>query len=733
MTARFTRQSPRLKVLQTTGDTRAMEDVANGTVQLASMTSTVLDGTMFSLGRHFVRMEHDSYGVRIAAQDDSSIIKYSTPSTGTPVPNRTIADKRARYWSSGTNVISWEVGPDQRVVYIDGKRLDLTPYIGTGFTIRAACIISNTKILILVRNDEGKFFVKRISYVYVSWSEDISDPIAFDTTPNTGEDTDVKQLYSAFLNPYSIVSVETRHNETRVYQVGYSDLFKYWQSPVLIDTIPGIAVTASLDYERLAKIDRPLAEAGGGSSTTVEYNHVYSSPKLVATDQVDMTGQRVVACNSNNTQLALLIQNTTTSCEQTINAPRYSRAESYYIVSRVLMHPSGIFMGMEYDYGVNLSGFDSGKLQEQWDRSSTNSYSRTLYTFSPDKVEREVTPAFDGGSFTATSLIYERYAVLKFVSNGYGVPLPPPPEMLIALNRDTAYSEKKDSYRRTWDNAVKLYCADPLNEVYVYETQSGSAALDSLVYESRHYAHPAEEDLAVSNSFTGINRFVLQVKDTLYEIAARPIEDEPEYPMAYRYMLHFEPTMPYYTQNQPKRTGNVAFTGGESKTINKSIDLGFMGRYLAQDNEKVGVTFNLDPTFDKPSNNFPAFIDQRYWFFSDYSPFPIASETTDYHRFFEGFRTEVSAPAHPDTTLWLDFRLFEDKNRILWNATTESNAVQLPADRIPVEWAEIRGWQDFLMRGRFGPWAEAKGMRMITKLFITPSPQSDAPLSVTVK
>jgi hypothetical protein len=708
-----------------------MEDVANGTVQLASMTSSQLDGTMFSLGRHFVRMEHDAYGVRIAAQTGDDIVKYGTATSGATVGNRTIADKRARFWSSGTNVISWEVGPNKQIVYIDGKQHDLSLIIGADTTIRAACIISNTDIILLIRAANGTFKTQRLTSELLSWSPIDTTPIPFETTENTGEETDVKLLYAAFLNPNVLVAVETRAEETRVYQATYSNDFYVW-SIVQIDSIPGLATTATLSYERKAKIDRPLAEAGA-AGTMVEYNHVYTSPKLMVTDNVAMSGLRVVACNSDNTSLALLIQNTTTSCDVTINAPQYSRAESYYILPRIIMHPMGIIMGVEYDYGISLSGFDSGKLQEKWERSSTNSYTRKLYTFNPDKVDVETKSAFDGGSFTSTSMYYERYATIKFVTNGYSVPMPPPPEAMIDLNRATAYSELKDSYQRNWNNAVKIYCADPLNEVYIYETQTGTVDLDYLTYESRHYAQPAAEDLTVNNLFTGTNSLLLRIVNNEYELASRPIENETDYPTAYRYMLNFEPTMPYYTQNQPKRTGDVTFTGAESKTINKSIDLGFSGRYLAQDNEKVGVTFNLDPTFDKPTFNFPNFTDPRYYFYTDYTPFPIMSSGTNYHRFIEGFRPNVSAPTVTTGSLYLDFRLFEDKNRILWNAGTESDATTLPPDRIPVEWADIRGWFDFLMRGRFGPWTGVKGMRTITKQLVTPSPESDAPLTVTTK
>ena len=721
---RYTRESPRWKAIVDYGETSHVQAAAQSQVQLPSGTHGMFDGTSFSMGNYIIELERKTGGVYVAAQQVDGITVYKSTETGTAKGSRTIEDHRARYWFSGDKAITWE----KRSVFINGTRHDL-PLPDTS-VIRAACVVSRTDILLLVKDNTGLIKIEGFTLGDTGWTIKSSYAPGFDFTPLTGNESDIKHLYSAFLNAGDIVTVEMHPTETRIIRVTYDNIQEQWNGPEIIDTIPGINVTFNLDYKKIAKIDRSPAEIGGAGSM-VTYDHFYVSPKLLVTDDVTMTGTRIVACSSDNTSLAILIQNQNTTCKVVDNMPQYGLAESYYILPNILMHPTGIILGMAYDYGISLSAFESNKLQETWDRTSNSSYVRKLYTFG-ETLTVESKAAFDGGSYTANTYYYERYAGVPLVSNGYGVPLPPPLESLIDINRAQAYSEMKEGYSRTWNNAVKLYCADPLKEVYLYEVQDGSANKDQLIYETRHFAKPSDDDLIVHNTFVGTSSFVLRKGDIETVLDSRPIADEPDYAMAYRYMLNFEPTMVYYTQNQPKRKGDVNVTRAGAKTINKSIDLSFIGRYTATDSTKSAVAYNLESTFDKPDNSFPTFVDQRYWFYTDLSPFPIMSSGTNYKRFFEGYRTGVGPPSGTPPGYRIDFRLFEDKNRILDNTATDSDAINLPTDRIPIEWPEIRGWYDFIMRGRFGPWEGLKGLRILKDLDITaPDPTNNPPITVT--
>ena len=162
----------------------------------------------------------------------SAVVK--TPKTG----ELNIAKIRGDYYCSNANdCMSWEVGKKKQIVYILGRKYDISAAIGADKTIRAAYKKSDLAALVLTVNEEGVFNVYDVN---VSANNATAHTISITPTVNTGRDeTDVKQLYSAFVSGTQLVSIEIRAQSSviNLFQQQKNGNWLFSQEIRLIETV----------------------------------------------------------------------------------------------------------------------------------------------------------------------------------------------------------------------------------------------------------------------------------------------------------------------------------------------------------------------------------------------------------------------------------------------------------------------------------------------------------------
>ncbi len=667
---------------------------------------------------------YDIYGeedtVVVSSQTDAtSIDEFRSTSAATHIPDAKIADLRARYWYIGSSCVSWEVGRKRQIIYVNKIKYELASLIGADKTIRAACIPVTGHVRLIVKNELGRFSGYDLSVTpTLAVLSNYDVPLTY--TANTGEESDIKQLYTAFMTPTRFVSVEITKTGSRVLT---SDLLQIenespvWKDTVVRMTLPPLQVHATLSAHRGAPTTSSIGSGGAISGSVT--NSVLSTA-LDVTDHVQITGKRIIACNSDSSRMALLIEDTTTSCDRVIDRPAYGYTEYFYVQPHPLTF-AGFVVGQATDYVVNLTEHDSGKLNEAWTRSSTSTYTRVELTFTGEITNRVDGAPFSGGSFTANTEFYNRFAGKGFHGATLNYPGVVPIVEIVAGVKGKEYTENAYKYARTWNQSIRFFSADPLNDLYVFQRANGSADITLLSYDAGFPFQPLSES---SLNLNGTMELVVRSKgaETVLKSRAMSLESGTSY--VNRRDLNFEPTMPYYTQEQGQALGLFTWTNEENKTINKSVDLCFTGRYIAQDPKKVGYAVNLAAGFDTPSFDFPTLSsDSRYSYIVEGSVMASPLVTTIIPRpFLEAYRPQVKKTGgswgtvtfDPDATLDIDFRLFEDRHRLTYNPSTISGQVPLPSYYAPPEWPDIRGWIDFRNRGGFGVWEEAVLLKFVS-------------------
>lgn len=677
------------------------------------------DGYTVNVGSPFIDIRGGSGLIGIAAQlqdvgDEGEQVYaanlYEMPESKQGIEDARVAESRARYWTDDEYVVGWEVGANKQVVFLDGIRYDLADVIDNDLTIRAACMVnSDASLRLLVKKPDNAFATIDLELEGSVFAKAAEIDVPLQYTETTWRETDIKQLYSAFLDASTLVTVQLQQDATKVLLLAKEG--DEWQEPREIASFKAVTANCNLTYYR--KMPVPSVLSGGGAAiSNVVISHGVVSKVTSASDDVSMTGERVVACNSNNTQIALLIEEVDTTCTRTIRRPAYSYNEFYWLQQRPIMVGPWV-VGYAFDVQIKLDGFDSGKLFERWERTANNHYRRVLIDIDVTEKKGAITEGtrFSGGEFSSLTEHYERFGQHDFNMSWQGTPVPPPMTDILYSMRGNGYEENKHLYRRNYSGAIKFYCADPLNDFYLYEQMTGVIERDFMSYDVRGYIKPDDDDLITKNHYDAVMTLVVRSGEEVEGISSLLIEEALELGLhpSYRYLLNFEPTMPYYTQEQPKMIGDVtSFEAVVNReiSINKSIDLGFQGRYSASVGDNVMIAYNMENDFDKPDIRFPNFVDSRYRYYTEGL---IWADIQTLKYFFEAYRPCISKPEVGDS-LYIDFRLFEDRHRITCNNGVSSGEIDIPLSAIPAEWPDIRGWFDFVRRGGFYPWATVKGM-----------------------
>lgn len=678
--------------------------------------------------------EEDSLVVS-AQTDATSIDEFRTTGAATHVPNANVADLRARYWYSGKSCISWEVGRKRQIIYVDKVKYNLAGVIGADKTIRACCIPTTGRVRMVVKNEAGQLSGLDLSLdptPAILFSYDV--PLQF--TANTGEESDIKQLYTAFMTPIRLVSVEITSTGSRVLSMDLLQIESKapeWKDPVVRMTLSPLQVHATMSAHRGAPTTSSIGSGGAISGTTTTS---VLSTAVDITDNVQITGKRIIACNSDSSRMCLLIEETTTSCNRVVDRPAYGYTEYFYVQPHALTF-AGFVVGQATDYVVNLTEHDSGKLRETWTRSSSSTYTRVELTFNGAVTNRVDGTPFSGGTYNAVTEFYNRYAGTGFHNSTLNYPGVVPIVEIVTGIKAKEYTESNYLYQRTWSNSIRFLTADPLNDLYVFQRANGNADIDLLSYDEGYKFNPLS---TAGINLTGTMELVSRSKGVESVLKSRAMNLETGTSYVNRRDINFEPTMPYYTQEQGQRLGMFTWTNEENKTINKSIDLCFTGRYSAQDPKKVGFAVNLSAGFDTPSFDYPTLsTDARYSYIIEGSVMASPLVTTIIPRpFLEAYRPQVKKTGgvwgtvtfDPDATLDIDYRLFEDRHRLIDNPSTTSGQVPLPSHYAPPEWPDIRGWIDFRNRGGFAVWDDAKVLKFASGSTILTNPP---PISVVKK
>lgn len=646
-----------------------------------------------------------------------------TPKSATPY---SVAKKRADYAITNEGLsLSWEVGKGVQIVYIKGVKYDLTAAIGADKTIRAGRLNSPTTVTLLCMLEDGAF---KVAHVNVTTSTVVYEDIGMLPTQNKGRDeTDVKHLYSAFVASDLVVTIELQATTStiKLYQKGGGG----WFFAQDIDILETVSANSTLEMHRTA------ANIGLASSSTgllnVDTSSSNISSGLTVQDHTELTGKRIVAAKAKTGAIAILVETVDTSCHRDVDMTPY--ASSYRLWQ--YFHPIivlGFRVGNAYDWMVSTTLYDSGRQLESWDRQSSPTYQSFLYeikrvksgnqtSIQTKKIER---PTFSGGSLTSNTSFYYRYAGKAYTTSVINSPIPVDVASVAVSLRASEYSENKYHWERSWDNCIRFYAADPLEDTYVYFRVNGALDKDFLSYGQNAVFKPSDDDLATQDTLTGVMDIVVRKGTQETVVLTRALEQEIGVQTINRCDMNFEPHMVYYTQPQPATLGEMRnFSDTESTKINKSINISFSGRYAARDLTKTGFAVDLKDDFDIPDFDYPnVSSDARYSYIHEGSIVFAAGPALISTQFFESWRPGVNKnsnpvpPFSPDNPLDIEYRNFEDRHRRVNHPNTSSADVELAEKDIPPEWPDIRGWGDFRRRGGFKTWDEA-----VLNLFVVKS------------
>lgn len=663
-----------------------------------------------------------------------------------------VAQIRGDYFRTNTNdCISWEVGKKKQTIYLLGRKYDLVAIIGGDKTIRAAYKKSDVSALVLTVNEEGVFNVYDVNVV-----QNIATPYTIGITPtvNTGRDeTDIKQLYSSFVNGTQIVSIEITA------QASVINLFQQqrngnWMFSQEIGRIGTVTANSTLHIHRTLPTVGTAPATSGNLSYTISASNISSGNTVQ--DVTNLSGKRIVAARAGHNAIAILVEDVDTTCDHDINRPAY--ASGYFMWQ--YFHPlfaMGFRVGQAYDWRISTTAYDSGKLMDKWTRHSAPTYTRHLYKLDTKTVngvpqttvtETTGTP-FSGGTMDSETYFYYRFANVSYQSSNVNQPIPMDTTAMIISLRAREYSENAYSYKRTWNNCIRFYSADPLTDTYLYLKANGTLDMSFLNYGQSSVFEPSAEDLEPRPGANATISLVVRRGNEEHEYLTRPLDLQIGVAIPNRSDMHFEPHMVYYTQPQPKSSG--ALTGHfstEDTSINKSINVCFSGRYTATDSSKTGFSINLTPQFDVPEFDYPSISsDARYIYFTEGSIVFVYGSALIQRTFFESWRPSVpknsdpEQPFDPDAPLDLEIRNFEDRHRRANNFNQASSDVELLDRDIPPEWPDIRGWGDFRRRGGFTNWNDAAVTTFVTQTssgqppsttynFITSGSTNPPPLTV---
>lgn len=645
-----------------------------------------------------------------------------TPKTG----ELSVANIRGDYQLSNTNDgMSWEVGKKKQIIYLRGLKYDISAAIGENKTIRAAYRKSDISATVLTVNEEGVFSVYDVKVVDNTAT---AYTIGITPTVNTGRDeTDVKQLYSAFVSGTQLVSIEIRA-QSSVINLFQQQKNGNWLFSQEIGRIETVTADSTLHVHRTSATIGTAPPSSGQLSYTISSSTISSGNTVQ--DVTTLTGKRIVAARAGHNQIAILVETVDTTCDHNVSRPAY--AAGYFMWQ--YFHPlfaMGFRVGQAYDWRISTGAYDSGKLMDKWTRHSAPTYTRHLFKLttttvngSPQtEVKETIGVPFSGGSLDSETSFYYRYANVSYQSSNVNQPVPMDTTAMITTLRAREYSENAYRYVRTWNNCIRFYAADPLSDTYLYFKMNGTLNTHILSYTQSPVFTPDEDYLQPSAGANATLSLVVRRSGLEHEYMSRPLDMQVGVSIPNRSDMHFEPHMIYYTQPQPKSAGPLTgYFSTENIKINKSINLCFSGRYTATDSAKTGFAVDLSAPFDVPDFDYPIISsDARYIYFTEGSIVFPAGTVLLPRTFFESWRSGVPKNGDPeqpfdsDAPLDLEFRNFEDRHRRANNFNVASDDVELLGRDIPPEWPDIRGWGDFRRRGGFTNWDDAQLNPFVTQ------------------
>lgn len=563
------------------------------------------DGYATSCGSPFVDVWGEEGGVFVANDTDLGSIIYEFMD-GQEEADKHISEVMGRAWKSSddTLAVSWEV--DAKMLYVQGTGYDVSSRIEGD--IFACALFSEASAVIVQKLDADDYAITTLdlstdqngSFVRSVFAIQITDPVLFVgfggtadsffcvTTPDTG----------------SVVSLW--HYDTPV-----------WTARTLYTCNP-LQATTSFNYSKA--LDNGYGTSPNEGNVMGSYSRVAIRGKNDQTDTVQLQGDRIVACSTDNDTLGLLMQHYHGTHTRTVDHPQYSWSEYVFVQGRPFYsYPMMILIKWVYTWAIGYTACDTGKLLDSKTIESSSSFytlklTPTRIGVAVDRVEDALPP----GNYRLEDSSYTREAHGAMDLTGHMSLVVPPYDDIWAMR--AIYRESGATHGRTFDNAIKLYAADPARDVYVYQHFTGQSSGKWIVYDQYAGKTPAPEDMEnLGWSFSGDIKTVVRANgiDTVLHTRANEAEAGD---IALRYDFNYEPLMPYYTQPQgPYRLISYDHSGdwtnSESKTVNKSINVAFKGRYIDTDSQKSLVSWSYKPDIENDvaaTLNFKEFEDINY-------------------------------------------------------------------------------------------------------------------------
>jgi hypothetical protein len=620
------------------------------------------DGYVTSPGSLYVDVWGEEGGVYVANDTELGSTYYETLS-GEEVKASSVGEISTKSWSNGSDLaISWEL--DGHTVYVNGISYDISRCSGD---VYACALMSEQSAMVFHCTSKDTYAFTSVSLandingstVRASYSVTITNPVLF-----SGFSTTVGKLFL----------ITTPDTGSEVYL--YTHNVPVWNGQKLY-TVPPLTVDADFSYSKAT--DYGSFSETGVTNISGSFVTTHTHGRNIQNDSVKLTGDRIVACSCYGGKLSLLIQRHNGTVTRSVDKPQYSYGEYFGV------HPNPIFalgfqVGIRYNYAFGSTAFDSGKLVTSLDTVSESSFYTLSLIENKGAVTQEVLEdTLPSGSFSSTTYEYTRSAKAVFNTSGVEATIVPPYDAILTII--PTYTESGNTRTRTFNNAIKVYCADTINNVYLFQRFNGASVHKFITYsQGMWFAEPDPMDIPDSSPiYSGTIDTVLRAGGVDYVLHSRPYQEEVGTPFAQRMDLNWQPTMPYYTQPQgPYRNVRVdklgEWTNSENKTINKSVNLAFKGRYIDADAFKVLATF-------------------------------------DYRQ--DGTENDI-APS-------LNFQEFEDVNKLKYNETWTD-------DYQPKAWQLIKGWGQFTSRAGFKT-VEASGSVFVSPA-VTQYPFKTLPVSL---
>jgi len=503
--------------------------------------------------------------VFVADQDGATSTAYPDMSLPDEQINTAIGIRSTRYWvnEDKTLSISWEVG--QRFVFVKGVQYDLSAALSS--PIIAAMIDSTEVVTVLYKSGQDLM----LGALTLGASQ-------FDST-QTIMATPHAYLYVAFLLS-SIVVVTSSDDSTTVLEVSETNQGYAQRVVKQYSTLKAGFVK---DINRKLPIPSTLTSPPSTSTTilqTVKSLHDVSSTDLT------VTGEFIVACSSYQDTLGLLVAEVTCHQLGEINHPAWGYTESVYVQAHPLM-ALGFVVGHAYDYTINYTSYDTGQQSEATTRDSSVSFYREKLVITGSSIER-LDNVLPSGSYYRYDMNYTRQTSPGY--NTSGVDMPFVPDITGIWATRPIYHESGNVRDRRFTQAVKVYAADPINDVYIYQSFEGTSHQQFMAYDEVKYQAPDPLFLAgVGSNYQGQVSTIVRAggKDTV--LAFREYVEEVGVGFSERYDLNYEPTTAYYTPPPEPDTFLFGDYHNEidNQPINRSMNIAFVGKYLSSDADKA--------------------------------------------------------------------------------------------------------------------------------------------------